>query len=187
MKPEQEKEYLEKYKKAKASGVKFWPDVIYKDLLVAFSLFLVLVLIAAFLGVKPEPPADPSDSSYIPRPEWYFLFLFQLLEYIPGQIEWVGTFLIPTVAVLALLLLPFYDRSPFRHWKKRKLAVILMSADRGWYGAAHHRSGSDHAAARRERCSHHRHRPNRGRSRPVLDPLRRMPRARWRGRRDQRR
>jgi len=128
VKPEQEKEYLEKYKQAKASGVKFWPDVIYKDLLVAFSLFLLLVLIAAFLGVKPEPPADASDSSYIPRPEWYFLFLFQLLEYIPGQIEWVGTFVIPTVAVLALLLLPFYDRSPFRHWKKRKLAVILMSA-----------------------------------------------------------
>ena len=127
MKPEEEKEYLEKYKKAKASGFKFWPDAIYKDLLVVLAIFLLLVLIASFIGVKPEPPADPSDSSYIPRPEWYFLFLFQLLEYIPGQIEWVGTFLLPTLGVLALLLLPFYDRSPFRYWKKRKLAVIVMS------------------------------------------------------------
>ena len=61
MKPEQEKEYLEKYKKDKASGEKFWPDAIYKDLLVVLSVFLVLVLIASFIGVKPEPPADPSD------------------------------------------------------------------------------------------------------------------------------
>jgi mono/diheme cytochrome c family protein len=127
VKPEQEKEYLEKYKKDKASGEKFWPDAIYKDLLVVLALFLVLVLIASFIGVKPEPPADPSDSSYIPRPEWYFLFLFQMLEYIPGQFEWVGTFLLPSIGVLALLLLPFYDRSPFRYWKKRKLAVAIMS------------------------------------------------------------
>ena len=128
MTPEQEQEYLEKYKQAKASGVKFWPDIIFKDLLVAFSLFLLLILLATFVGVKPEPPADPSDSSYIPRPEWYFLFLFQLLEFVPGKLEWVGTFVLPTLGVLALFLLPFYDRNPFRHWKKRKLAVSLMSA-----------------------------------------------------------
>jgi menaquinol-cytochrome c reductase cytochrome b/c subunit len=127
VKPEEEKEYLEKYKKAKASGFKFWPDAIYKDLLVVLSIFLLLVIVASFIGVKPEPPADPSDSSYIPRPEWYFLFLFQLLEFIPGKLEWVGTFLLPTLGVIALLLLPFYDRSPFRHWKKRKLAVAIMS------------------------------------------------------------
>ncbi len=127
MNPEQEQEYLEKYRQAKARGVKFWPDIIFKDLLVAFAIFLLLILLATFVGVKPEPPADPSDSSYIPRPEWYFLFLFQLLEFVPGQLEWIGTFLLPTVAVLALLLLPFYDRNPFRHWKKRRLAVILMS------------------------------------------------------------
>lgn len=127
MNPEQKEEYLQKYKEEKAKGGKFYPDIIYKDLLIAFSLFILLILIATFLGVAPEPPADPSDSSYIPRPEWYFLFLFQLLEYIPGQIEWVGTFLIPTLAVFALFLLPFYDRSPFRHWKKRKFAVTFMS------------------------------------------------------------
>jgi menaquinol-cytochrome c reductase cytochrome b/c subunit len=53
--------------------------------------------------------------------------LFQMLKYFPGQIEWVGTVIIPTIAVLALLLLPFYDRSPFRHWKKRKVATAIMS------------------------------------------------------------
>ena len=128
MNPEKEKEYLENYKNSKASGYKFYPDIIYKDLLISFSIFLLLVLLAAFFGVKAEPPADPSDSSYVPRPEWYFLFLFQLLEFIPGQLEWVGTFLIPTLAVLALFFMPFFDRNPSRHWKKRKAAVIVMSA-----------------------------------------------------------
>lgn len=126
MDEKQKQEYLEEYKKEKAEGVKFYPDIIYKDLLVSFGIFLLLLGLAIFVGVAAEPPADPSDSSYIPRPEWYFLFLFQMLKYFPGKIEWVGTVIIPTIAVLALFLLPFYDRSPFRYWKKRKVATVTM-------------------------------------------------------------
>ncbi|MES0361086.1 MAG: c-type cytochrome [Anaerolineales bacterium] len=126
MNEEQKQAYLEEYKQEKEKGVKFYPDIIYKDLVVSFGIFLLLVGLAIFVGVAAEPPADPSDSAYIPRPEWYFLFLFQMLKYFPGQIEWVGTVVIPTVGVLALFLLPFYDRSPFRHWKKRKLAAAIM-------------------------------------------------------------
>ncbi len=55
------------------------------------------------------------------------MFLFQMLKYFPGKLEWIGTALIPGIAVLALLLLPFYDRSPFRYWKKRKFAVVAMT------------------------------------------------------------
>jgi menaquinol-cytochrome c reductase cytochrome b/c subunit len=124
---EEKKSYLEGYKKEKEGGVKFYPDIIYKDLVVSLAILLLLFGLAIYVGVAQEPPADPSDSEYIPRPEWYFLFLFQMLKYFPGQIEWVGTFIIPTIAVLALLLLPFYDRSPFRHWKKRKVATAVMS------------------------------------------------------------
>jgi mono/diheme cytochrome c family protein len=124
---DQKKEIMEKYKAEKAKGVKFWPDIIYKDLLVSFALFLLLVGLAIFIGVANEPPADPADASYIPRPEWYFLFLFELLKYFPGQIEWIGTTILPAIAVLALLLLPFYDRSPFRHWRKRRLGVTIMA------------------------------------------------------------
>ena len=127
MNEEQKQAYLEEYKIEKERGYKFWPDVIYKDLLASFAIFLLLIGLAVFVGVAAEPPADPNDASYIPRPEWYFLFLFEMLKFFPGQIEWVGTVIIPTIAVLALFLLPFYDRSPFRHWKKRKLAVVLMS------------------------------------------------------------
>jgi len=128
MDEEQKQQYLEKYKRAKADGVKFYPDIIYKDLIVSFAVFLLLVGLAIHVGVAAEPPADPSDAAYIPRPEWYFLFLFELLKYFPGQIEWVGTVILPGIAVTALFLLPFLDRTPARHWKKRKLAVGVMTA-----------------------------------------------------------
>jgi ubiquinol-cytochrome c reductase cytochrome b subunit len=123
----EKQQYLTRYRQAKESGVKFYPDIIYKDLLVSFGIFLLLVGLAIYVGVSQEPPADPNDSAYVPRPEWYFLFLFEMLKYFPGQLEWVGTVILPGAAVLALLLLPFYDRSPFRHWKKRRLAVGIMS------------------------------------------------------------
>jgi menaquinol-cytochrome c reductase cytochrome b/c subunit len=124
---EEKKQYLENYHQAKQKGVKFWPDVLYKDALVMLLVFILLVGLAIFVGVAQEPRADPSDSSYIPRPEWYFLFLFQLLKYFPGAVEWVGTAIIPGIAVLALLLLPFYDLNPRRHWRFRPIAVSVMT------------------------------------------------------------
>ena len=126
---EQDKQtYYEKYQRAKSKGVKFYPDIIYKDLIVSFGLFLLLVGLAIFIGVPNEPKADSSDTAYIPRPEWYFLFLFELLKFFPGQLEWLGTAIIPTLAVLVLFLLPLIDRNPSRYWRKRKFAIAAMSA-----------------------------------------------------------
>jgi menaquinol-cytochrome c reductase cytochrome b/c subunit len=120
------KKYHERYHQAKQKGVKFWPDVIYKDLLVSFALFIVLILLATFVGVANEPKADPSDSNYIPRPEWYFLFLYEMLKFFPGVLEVVGTFIIPTIAVLTLFLLPLIDRNPNRYFGRRKVAITVM-------------------------------------------------------------
>ncbi len=125
MEDDNKQHYKERYNSEKEQGVKFFPDIIYKDMIAAFGVFIVLVGLSVFIGVSAEPPADPNDSTYIPRPEWYFLWLFQLLKYFPGQIEWVGTTVFPAFAVLALLLLPFYDRSPFRYWRKRKFAIVV--------------------------------------------------------------
>lgn len=127
MNEQQKQEYKERYLRAKRNGEKFYPDAIYKDLLVSFAIFLLLVGLALFIGITPEPQADPSDTTYVPRPEWYFLFLFEMLKFFPGSIEWVGTAVIPGIAVLVLLLLPFIDRNPARHWKKRKIALSVMS------------------------------------------------------------
>ena len=126
MKDEHKQSILEKYKLALQRGERFWPDSIYKDLLISLAIFIVLILLASVLGVPMEPKADPNDTAYIPRPEWYFLFLFQMLKYFPGKLEWLGTAVIPVIAILVLLLLPVLDRNPARHYSKRKIGLVVM-------------------------------------------------------------
>ena len=73
----------------------------------------VAVVAMAWRGMPPlEGPADPTDANYIPRPEWYFLGLFQLLKYFPGKWEVVGAIVLPGVVAALLALLPWIDRGP---------------------------------------------------------------------------
>lgn len=116
MKEKDQKEYLEKYKKAKEAGVPFYPDILFKDAVASLIIFVVLIALASFLGAPLEERANPSDSTYTPKPEWYFLFLFQLLKKFPGKLEVVGVIIIPTIAILLLFLLPLIDRGPRRHF-----------------------------------------------------------------------
>ncbi len=127
MNDETKKKVNEKYEQQLQKGERFWPDSIYKDVLVSFALFILLIGLATFVGVHPEPKVDPTDATYVPRPEWYFLFLFEFLKYFPGALEWVGAAVIPGILVVALLLLPLYDKNPFRHYAKRPFAIGLMS------------------------------------------------------------
>jgi len=131
MKNEQKKSILEKYKIALQRGERFWPDSIYKDLVISLAIFVILILLASFIGVPGEPKADPSDSAYIPKPEWYFLFLFKFLALfgqIPvlGKIEWIATVVIPGLAVGVLFVLPLIDRNPYRAYSRRVLALSVM-------------------------------------------------------------
>jgi mono/diheme cytochrome c family protein len=130
MNEKERQEYLEEYKKEKEKGVPFFPDILFKDAVISLIIFIGLVALAYFVGAPLEPRADPADTSYTPRPEWYFLFLFQLLKYFPGSLEVIGVFIIPSVAVILLLILPLIDRSPKRHFLRRPVilgAVVLSS------------------------------------------------------------
>jgi len=132
MNDESKKRINERYKQEVEKGEFFWPDSLFKDLIVAFALFILLILLATFIGVAPEAKADPSDTSYIPRPEWYFLFLFKFLALygqlpLLGKIEWIATVLIPGIAVGVLTLLPFIERSPYRYYGKRVLPISIMA------------------------------------------------------------
>jgi mono/diheme cytochrome c family protein len=131
MNEEHKKNVHEKYKIALQKGERFWPDSIYKDLIVSFAIFIVLILLATFVGVPGEPKADPSDAAYIPRPEWYFLFLFKFLALwgqIPllGKIEWIATAVIPAIALIILFVLPLTDKNPYRYYSRRILAITIM-------------------------------------------------------------
>jgi mono/diheme cytochrome c family protein len=131
MKEDQQKNVHEKYKIALQKGERFWPDSIFKDLLVSLAIFIVLIMLATFIGVPGEPKADPSDSAYVPKPEWYFLFLFKFLAVygqIPllGKIEWMATAVIPGLVILLLFVLPLIDNNPYRHYSRRTMALGIM-------------------------------------------------------------
>jgi mono/diheme cytochrome c family protein len=121
----------ERYERELNKGERFWPDSIFKDLIVSLGIFIVLILLATFIGVAPEPKADPADTSYLPRPEWYFLFLFKFLALygqIPviGKIEWLATVLVPGIGIGLLTLLPLLDKSPYRHYSRRIFDLAVM-------------------------------------------------------------
>ena len=121
---EKEKQaYLEEYHKEKERGVPFFPDIVFKDALVALGIFILLVVLARLIGAPLEARADPADSTYTPRPEWYFLFLYQLLKYFPGNLEVIGVVGLPTLVILFLFFLPFLDRSKKRHFVNRPIVT----------------------------------------------------------------
>ncbi len=128
MKKEEREAYLRQYEEEKKKGVPFWPDIIFKDALVSFILFLVLVAVTYFFGVGLEEIADPSDTDYTPRPEWYFLFLFQLLKFFPGNLEVIGVIVLPVIAITFLVLLPWTDRSTRRHFSGRPVVTGITVA-----------------------------------------------------------
>jgi len=102
----------------------FWPDQVFKDAVAGTTVFLLLILLVVFLPPQYSGMADPLDVSYIPKPEWNFLFLYEALKYFPGKLEPVGTVGVPTVLILILVLLPFIDRNPERNPLKRPIAMI---------------------------------------------------------------
>lgn len=119
MNEEEKQQYLEEYKKEKEKGVPFFPDIVVKDAVIALVVFIILAALAIFIGAPLEERANPSDANYTPRPEWYFLFLFQLLKYFPGKLEVIGVVVVPTIVVVLLFLLPYLDRKPERHFRQR--------------------------------------------------------------------
>jgi mono/diheme cytochrome c family protein len=131
MNDETKQKIQEKYEHKLTQGEHFWPDSIFKDVIMALAIFALLILLATFVGVTPEPKADPSDTAYVPRPEWYFLFLFKFLALygqIPvlGKIEWIATTLVPGIGILLLVVLPFLERNQNRYYGKRILPLSVM-------------------------------------------------------------
>jgi ubiquinol-cytochrome c reductase cytochrome b subunit len=101
----------------------FYPYHAFKDTVVCAAVFAVLVTFAVVFRPPLDSVADPTDSTYVPRPEWYFLSLFQMLKYFPGPLEPVATMVIPGLVVGLLLLLPFLDSHPDRHPFTRPLVT----------------------------------------------------------------
>ncbi|MGA7412643.1 MAG: cytochrome b N-terminal domain-containing protein [Bryobacteraceae bacterium] len=114
---------------------KFFPEQAFKDTVAIFIAFAILLVLAIVARVPLGQLADPTDITFVPRPEWYFLFLFQTLKFFEGPLEVVGSVLLPSMAVLALLLVPFIDRAPAVKLGKRTLAIgSVVLAVLAWTG-----------------------------------------------------
>ena len=108
-------DYKRRYSLLKASGKSFFPYTVFKDACVALLVLAALFTLAHFYPIELEPLADPTDTHYNPRPEWYFLFLFQALKFFPGHLEAVAAVVLPGLCVLLMLGVPLLDRGPKRH------------------------------------------------------------------------
>src|SRR4051794_29997899 len=95
----------------------------------AAFVLLVIVFMAILFGAELGPKADPTTTTYTPRPEWYFFFLFELLRVVkPPALVFIATMGIPTICLVLLLTLPFFDRGPERNPLRRPIAMTAALA-----------------------------------------------------------
>lgn len=113
----------------------FFPNFLLKEWIVGAIFLVAFIVWIIYNPVHLEERADPSATGFIPVPDWYFLFLYQLLKYIPGQLIWLGTVVIPGLAMTLLALVPWLDRRKARHPYKRVIpttAMVLSMIFMGW-------------------------------------------------------
>jgi menaquinol-cytochrome c reductase cytochrome b/c subunit len=119
--------YLRDYELLKKQGKPFFPYAVLKDSTMALIVVLVIAFLSIMLGAEQGPAADPTSTTYTPRPDWYFYFLFELLRVLkPPYLVPLATIGIPTIAMVLLLLLPFYDRGPERRPERRPIAMTAL-------------------------------------------------------------
>jgi menaquinol-cytochrome c reductase cytochrome b/c subunit len=119
--------YLRDYELLKKEGKPFFPYAVMKDSTMALIVVLVIAMMALVLGAEQGPKADPTTTTYTPRPEWYFFFLFEVLRVIkPYELVPVATIGVPTLGMVVLLLLPFFDRGPERRPERRPIAMAVL-------------------------------------------------------------
>jgi menaquinol-cytochrome c reductase cytochrome b/c subunit len=125
----QKEQYLREYSILKSQGKPFFPYAVAKDSMMAAIVLVVIITAAVLFGAELGPKADPTTTTYTPRPEWYFFFLFELLRVVkPPALVFMATMGIPTICLVLLLLLPFFDRGPERHPLRRPIAMTAAVA-----------------------------------------------------------
>ena len=110
--------------------IPFFPNYVILEVIVSFAVLATLVVLASLLPVGLEEKADAFNTPQHIKPEWYFLWIYQFIKIPsmvigPGMLAELAGILIPAVGILFLIILPFLDRKPERHPRKRKLAMAI--------------------------------------------------------------
>jgi ubiquinol-cytochrome c reductase cytochrome b subunit/menaquinol-cytochrome c reductase cytochrome b/c subunit len=118
--------YLREYSILKNQGKPFFPYAVAKDGTMAAIVMIVIIFLALLFGAELGPKADPTTTTYVPRPDWYFYFLFEVLRVMKNVPKFtpLAAIGIPTICMILLFLLPFYDRSPERRIERRPIALV---------------------------------------------------------------
>jgi menaquinol-cytochrome c reductase cytochrome b/c subunit len=126
---QREKEaYLREYSILKSQGKPFFPYAVAKDSIMAVVVMVTIIAMSLVLGAELGPKVDPTTTTYTPRPEWYFFFLFEVLRVIkPSSLTPLAAIGVPTICMILLFLLPFYDRSPERRPERRPIAMAAAA------------------------------------------------------------
>jgi ubiquinol-cytochrome c reductase cytochrome b subunit/menaquinol-cytochrome c reductase cytochrome b/c subunit len=120
----EKEQYLREFALLKQQGKPFFPYAVAKDGAMAVVVMASIILMALVLGAELGPKADPTTTTYSPRPEWYLFFLFEVLKIIkPANMVALATIGVPTICMILLFLLPFYDRNPERRPERRPIAT----------------------------------------------------------------
>ena len=127
MNQREKEQYLREYAILKAQGKPFFPYAVTKDGVMACVVMAVIITMSLVLGAELGSKANPTTTTYVPRPEWYFFFLFEVLRVIkPPSLVPLATIGVPTIGLILLFLLPFFDRSPERRPERRPIAVATF-------------------------------------------------------------
>lgn len=125
----QKKEYLEDYAQAKAEGKPFFPYAIYKDHLIALLAIGIVIMLSVVYRVEVGEPVNPASTDYVPKPEWYFFFLFELLKIFKGENLLtpviMGTFIVPNILIVLLIAWPFIDQGAERRIDRRPISLAV--------------------------------------------------------------
>jgi ubiquinol-cytochrome c reductase cytochrome b subunit len=120
--------YLKEYHElTKKDGVPFVPGAIWKDLFFSAFILFAIALFAYYFGpFGPSGPPDPTIIQTAPRPDYFFLWIYAVLSYLPASMETPALLIGPVVAILALLLLPFLAGEGEKSWRRRPIAVLTV-------------------------------------------------------------
>jgi menaquinol-cytochrome c reductase cytochrome b/c subunit len=136
--------YLREYSLLKNEGEPFYPYAIAHDGYMAILVMAVILFLSVIFGAELGPKVNPTTTTYVPRPDWYFDFLFEVLRVMKNIPKFTPLAAIgmPTLCMVGLFLLPIYDRSSERLITKRPLALasglltIVVIAYLTWAGAS---------------------------------------------------
>jgi menaquinol-cytochrome c reductase cytochrome b/c subunit len=121
----EKEQYLREYSLLKNEGKPFFPYAVAKDSLMAVIVMIVIMLLSLLFGAELGPKVNPTTTTYVPRPDWYFFFLFEVLRVMKNVPKFTpfAALGVPTLCMIMLFLLPLYDRNPERLITRRPIAL----------------------------------------------------------------